>query len=185
MTPAAQTVYINRESGLVSESLTSNAEPKINFILRAGAKLNVIFHTDGVAEELEAATTGRLVIKSLDGADDAALFLDTAFTLAGTGTSAVYTFVGEMDSTGLRTALASVRSDVFGAQILWKEPSEAYDGSSLPFNVTIHTNYHRSDDAAPLVSADVTLILNTDGTAFEAFVSGVSKGFIHVINVAP
>ena len=181
MTPAAQTIYINRESGLVSESLTSNAEPKINFILRAGAKLNVVFHTDGVAEELEAATTGRLVIKSLDGADDAALFLDTAWTKDST----TYTFVGEMDSTGLRTALASVRSDVFGAQILWKEPSEAYDGSSLPFNITIHTNYHRSDDAAPLVSADVDLVLNTDGTAFEAFVSGVSKGFIHVINVAP
>jgi hypothetical protein len=185
MTPAAQTVYVNRESGLVSESLTSNAEPKLNFILRAGARLNVIFHTNGVAEQLEAATTGRLVIKSLDAADDAALFLDTAWTLAGTDANAIYTFTGEMDSTGLRTALASIRSDVFGAQILWKEPSEAFDGSSLPFNVTIHTNYHRSDDAAPLVSADVTLVLNTDGNAFEAFVSGVSKGFLHIINVAP
>ena len=181
MTPAAQTIYINRVTGAVTSTIDGATPPALNYILRAGARLDVVFHTDGTAEELEASTTGRLVIKTLDGAADAALFLDTAWTKDDT----TYTFVGEMDSADLRTALAEVRSNVFGAQILWKEPSEAYDESSLPFNVTIHTNFHRSDDAAPVVSEDVSLVLNDDETAFEAFVNGVSKGFIHLSTTAP
>ena len=90
-----------------------------------------------------------------------------------------------MDSTGLRAALSAARSNAFAAQILWKEPSEAYDGSSLPFNVTIHTNYHRSDDAAPNVSSDYSFAINTDQTAIEVSINGVSKGFIHLNTTAP
>jgi len=185
MTPKEQTVYVDLESGEVSATLATKTPPGLNYILRAGAKLNVVFHTDGVAEELEAATTGRFVIKPISGAGDAAYFLDTAWTLAGTGEESVYTFLGEMDSTALRTALATQKSEVFTAQILWKEPSETYDGSSLPFDLTIHTNLHRSDDAAPNVSSDYSFAINTDETAIEVSINGTSKGFIHLFTTAP
>jgi len=185
MTPAAQRIYVSVVTGAVTSTLTGNGPSCVQFILRAGAKLEVVFHTAGTAQQLEAATTGRLVLKTVDGADDAALFLDTAWTLTGTDDDAVYTFLGEMDSADLRTALASEQSVRLGASILWKEPSEAYDGASLPFVITVHTNYHRSDDAAPVISADTSFVLNNDATAVEVFISGVSKGFLHLQTTAP
>ena len=185
MTPAKRTIYIDTASGAVSSSIGGQAVVDPQFILRTGANLEIAFVTNGAVVELQASSTGRLVIKELGDGDGSALFLDTAWDKTGTGTSTRYTFVGEMDGTALRASLANGLSKQYGASVLFKEPADTYDSASLPFLVTVNQNYHRSDDAAPLVSADVTLVLNTDGTAFEAFVSGVSKGFIHVINVAP
>lgn len=182
MTPAAQRIFINTVNGAVTSSLGGSAAADVQFILRAGAKLEVVFHTAGVAVELEALTTGRLVSKS--EADGSALFLDTDWTKTGTAEDTVYTFLGEMDSAGLRTALGSERKVSFISAVLFKQPSDAYDGSSLPFDITVHTNPHRSDDAAPLVSQEVTLVQESDGSALECFINGTSVGFLRLTSAA-
>ena len=185
MTPAKRTIYIDTASGAVSSSIAGQAEVNPQFILRTGANLEVAFVTDGAIVELAADTTGRLVIKELGAGDGSALFLDTAWDKTGTGTSARYTFTGEMDGTALRTSLANGLKKEYGASVLWKVPADTHDSASLPFLVTGNQNYHRSDDAAPNVSSDYSFAINTDQTAIEVFINGTRKGFIHLSTIAP
>jgi hypothetical protein len=184
MTPAKRTVFIDTVSGFVSANIGGQMAVDPQFILRTGANLEVAFVTEGAVVELAADATGRLVLKELGNGDGPALFLDTAWEKTGTGTATRYKFVGEMDGVALRTSLASGLNKQFGASILFKEPADAHDSASLPFAVTVNQNYHRSDDAAPIVSQDVSLVLNSEETALEIFINGVSKKFLRITNEA-
>lgn len=187
MTPEAITAYIHLTDGRVRAALTGEAAPNINLILRTGGRLNFAFvDGDGDIVELEAGTTGKLVIKSESGADEAPLFRDATIEDNGESDEDIrYFFKGLIDSDDLRTALNGLRSASFVAQVIWEQPSDDEPSASLPFDLTITQNYHRDDDAAPIITADTEFVLNDDESAAEMFVNGVSKGFVHLHTTAP
>lgn len=185
MTPAAQTVYIDLETGRARAEVTGLAAPIINLILLTGGRLNFAFMTDGIVEALEAASTGELVIKACDDADGDRLFEDTAWTESGTGEDTRYAFAALVDSAALRTALLGKKSLEFDMQIRWNQPSDAYDSACHMFHITIHNNIVRDGDSAPVITDDVDVVLNDDETAVEIFINGVSKGFAHLHTTAP
>lgn len=185
MTPAAQTVYIDLETGHARAGVTGLAAPIIDLILLTGGRLNFAFMTDGVVEALEAASTGELVIKACDDTDGDRLFEDTAWSESGTGEDTRYAFAALVDSAALRTALRGKKEAEFDMQVRWNQPSDDHDSACHMFHIVIHNNIVRDGDSAPVITDDVDLVINDANSAFEAFVNGVSKGFIHLVDTAP
>ena len=185
MTPAAQTVYIDLETGHARDGTTGLAAPIVELVLLTGGRLNFAFMTGGVVEALEAGSTGELVIKACDDTDGDRLFEDTAWVESGTGESTRYAFAALVDSAALRTALRGQKSAEFDMQIRWNQPSDDHDSACHMFHVVIHNNIVRNGDSAPVITDDVDLVINDANSAFEAFVNGVSKGFIHLVDTAP
>lgn len=146
MTPATQKIYVNKKDGGVSASLSIGDPLVVGLILGAGAELEVIFHLDGTVTDLEAATTGQLVIKNVGSTNGTALFLDDVWTSSGNNN---YKFLGNVDSDPLRKEFSTRTEKIFGASIVWKEPGNAYKAASKPFEVTIRTNYLVNEDNTP------------------------------------
>lgn len=185
MTPAAQTVYIDLETGHARAGVEGLAAPIIELILLTGGRLNFAFMTDGVVEALEAASTGELVIKACDDTDGDRLFEDTAWSESGTGEDTRYAFAALVDSSALRTALRGKKYAEFDMQVRWNQPSDDHDSACHMFHIVIHNNIVRDGDSAPVITDDVDLVINDANSAFEAFVNGVSKGFLHLVDTAP
>jgi hypothetical protein len=185
MTPAAQTVFIDLVTGAARGGTSGLGLPVVNLILLTGGRLNFAFMTAGVCEELEAGTTGRLVIKSKLDAAGGALFLDEEWDMAGEATAARYAFLGLVDSDDLRAALDGKDSETFTAQLFWQQPSDDNPSSSLPFLLTITNNYNRTDDAAPIITDDVSITMDEGGQSFELWVNGISQGHAQLFTTAP
>lgn len=180
MIPSTFTAYVHQPLGHVRGGLApTSLPPMIAPILRTALSLEIAFVTAaGTVEELAADAEGRLVVKEQGDPAGTALLLDTAWTRSGSGESTRYTFGAEVDSADLRASLGRLPKKCFTAQILITIPGDSLPSSSREFPFWVHNNFNRTADAAPIVSRDVSLVLNADGNAFEAFVNGESVGFI-------
>jgi hypothetical protein len=149
-----QHLCINAATGEVRASNVSSAMPSLMGILGTLFELRVTFEQDNVPISLPANTTGKLTVKLPGAESGSALLLDTAWTLAGTGVQASYTFSLLADSEPLRIALGNNAALTLTAQVEWRLTSEVHPRKSLPFPITLRNSPSRPEDTAPDPAAD-------------------------------
>lgn len=147
MTPAANRAYLDLATGALRASTSGTAAPSINGTLGARLSLILAFMTGGTPEALAAGSTGRLVLKAKGSPTGAALFLDTAWTVEGSGAATTYKFDAILDSEALRTALGNNDSLEVQGTITWILNGETDVNVSQPFTVLVTNNYDRADEA--------------------------------------
>jgi hypothetical protein len=147
-----QHLCINAATGEVRATNVSSSLPSLTGILGTLFVLRVTFERDNVPIALASGTTGKLVMK-LDGQESGALLLeDTAWTAAGSGAAASYTFSLLADSDPLRAALEGKKAIALTAQIEWDLTAEEQPRKSLAFPVVIANSPSRPTDAAPALT---------------------------------
>lgn len=147
-----QHLCINAATGEVRATNVSSSLPSLTGILGTLLVLRVTFEQDNVPVALPEGTTGKLVMK-LDGQESGAAILnDAAWTSAGSGALASYTFSLLVDSDLLRDALEGLKAIAITAQVEWQLDEEDEPRKCLAFPIVIANSPSRPTDAAPALT---------------------------------
>jgi hypothetical protein len=135
--------------------------------LKRGDTLPVILRfTRGLTvQELSSGATGRIGLKSVGDYDGAYLAADLEWTKSGTGTDTTYTFVLDLNTVAINTALgvgepADLASIPVNFELEFVESGNTT--SSQTVLATLHNDVNRGDEESPANAPSVALL--RDGT---------------------
>ena len=139
-------IDLNSRAFVVSPVLTQRV-PELLFTRRDVVPVEVQFVQNGVVVELPGGATGAMGIKKTFAGDF--LANDTGFTKTGTGSTSVYTFDLNLNTTEMNGEFTTDLEESISARV---EISWSFDGttsSTLPTSAVIFNDVIRGSEGAP------------------------------------
>lgn len=154
-------VYVNLNSNefVVSPTLTQRVST-LYFVRRDTVPVEVQFVRDGAVVELSAGATGQLGIKKTF--TGSFLANDSGWTKTGTGTSTIYTFDLNLNTSEMDAEFnpdATTESITAKIELSWTVG--AATSTTLPTSATIYNDVIRGGEGVPTVTAAASFLLQS------------------------
>jgi len=156
-------VFIDLNSrSFVTSPVLLNRVPELFFTRRDNLPVEVQFVRSGTVVELGAGAAGKMGIKKAYDGDF--LAYDSAWTKSGSGSTSIYTFGLNLNTTELDEEFSTDEEDSVSAKVEIEWAESGLVSSTLPCGAIIYNDVIRGDEAAPDTATALSDIDFSDGS---------------------
>lgn len=153
-------VNLNTSEFVVSPTLLQRVST-LYMTRRDNVPVEVQFVRDGLVVELAGGATGKMGIKTTYGGSF--LAYDSAWTKSGTGSSTIYTFGLNLNTTELTAAFPLDTEDSITAKVEIEWVADGLTSSTLPTSVVIYNDVIRGNEGTPTLATVMSNLDFSDG----------------------
>jgi hypothetical protein len=156
-------VYVNLDSNefVVSPTLLQRVST-LFFVRRDNVPVEVQFVRSGEVVELAAGATGKMGIKAAFDGDF--LAYDSAWTKTGTGTTSIYSFGLNLNTTEMDAEFVTDEEESISAKVEIEWVADGLTSSTLPCAATVYNDVIRGGEGAPTLSTTLSDLDFSDGS---------------------